>query len=620
MGISSLLMKLVVVVAATRGVGPSASQNRITLATYLAANPWDSAKSGPMVVVDPEHTFASSKEAALKAYARMTVAVGGLTAIVPTEMVLIDDSLTKPPNLYDGMPEYLKVMYLLATLSPSQAAKASGDGIGLNDLQGEQAKVFQSIVAPGLDWATYSVGKDGIHDQLVDQGSVPQDQLDQIKIKYESGLVIYLPLQSNPASYSQFTPLWGNGRSPAAKPGEKWTARAGNIQNNNFGADPRKTVPNVAKASQLNYRESRFDVQISLPAQSTIKELLEEVGDAAHVEIFSDIRVSGLSVQTSGSKARAGDLLAALAMCVTGTYRKVDSAYVLTSDLVGIGARALKFAAWERSIQKELFRRQLTWEAQIAKSGTIDKIGFDQNDRFATDDKTGKILYTGASLPFSELTPTIREYITQLANSGPATNLSTDHAALDSEVRYAFVLPSGQPLSPEYQSLGRRTFFSVPRPERPEPEDKTDMFVAGAAAKHRLLVKAETAEVAIAEIVQARAHGFTQVWLETHEKTVLSAALKQGLRVSLVIRPWEAPPGARRSSKDLNLLGDTGTELAARRAVEPDWLEYRKVADSWEGPPPVYDFASPSDPGLEKRWADLAALAHMPGTQRSRHP
>jgi len=588
-------------------------QKANNLSDYLATHPWDAAKSGPMIVVDPEDTPSKSKEATLKAYNRMTTVVGGLSAIVPTEMVLIDDSLAKPPNLYDGMPEHLKILYLLSTLNPRQLGLATGDGVGLGDLQGEQAQVFKSIVTPGLDWATYRVGQDGTHDKLVEEGSVPEDQLDQIKIKFQSGLVIDLPLQSNPNQYANYEPLWGNGRSPAAKPGEKWTARKGPIQNNNFGADPRKVVPNVAKPSQLNYRSSRFDAQVSLPPQSTIKDVLRAAGAATGTEILSDIRVSGLTVQSFGAKVRAGDLLEAIALCVTGTYRKVDTAFVLTSDLTGMGARALKFAAWEAAISKELFRRQLLWEGQIAKSGAIDKIGFDSNDRFGPDDQIQKSLNTGAPVPFSQLTTPMRDYITQLANGGPSTGLRTDHVSLESEVRYAFVLPNGQPLSPEFQSLGRRTFFAVPKPADVAEEDKAEMYPPNAASKQRLMVRAESPAAVLALADQARTHGFNQIWLETHQKDALLTAIKQGLKVSLVIRPWEAPPAASSPYKDLNLLGDTGTQLAARRAVEPEWLAYERKADYWSSPPPVYDFASPSDWDLPKRWADLASLAHTPG-------
>ena len=591
----------------------AAGQTSRSLTDYLVSSQWQVTSSRPMIVVDPVHTLAKTSEITLKAYSRMTAQVGGLTAIVPTEMVLIDDSLVKPPNLYDGMPEFLKVMYLLSTLNPEQLNQATGDGIGLNDLRGEQANVFKSIVSPGLDWATYVVGQDGIHDKLIEQGSVPEDQLDQIKIKFQSGLVIGVPQQSNPNSYNTYEPLWGNGRSPDSKPGEKWTARREPVYNVNFGADPRKTVPNVSKPSALNYSDPRFDVLVSLPSQSTIKDVLQAVGTATRLEILSDIRVSDLTVCGFGSKARAGDLLKAIALCVTGTFRKVDSAYELTSDLVGMGARALKFAAWAADIQKELFRRQLLWQGQIARTGAIDKIRFDPNDHFAPDDQLGKSLNTGAVVPNTQLTTPIHNYITQLANSGPSTGLATDHVSLESEVRYAFVLPNGQPLSPEYQSLGRRTFFQVPGPQQPEDEDKAEMFPVGSADKQRLLVRAESESEVAALSDLARTHGFSQLWLETHQQTVLLAALKQGLKVSLAIRPWEAPPSARVSSKDLDVLGDTGTQLAIRRASEPEWQAYAKQADFWSGPPAVYDFASPCDPELQKRWIELASLAHTPG-------
>src|ERR1700733_3885348 len=84
-------------------------QNDSSLATYLARHPWDPAKHGPMLVVDPESTGPVSGAGGFAAFDRKEFNVGSITAIAPTEMVFIDASFKEQPNLYDGLPRTDKV-------------------------------------------------------------------------------------------------------------------------------------------------------------------------------------------------------------------------------------------------------------------------------------------------------------------------------------------------------------------------------------------------------------------------------------------------------------------------------------------------------------------------------
>jgi len=584
------------------------AQQDLSLSNYLATHPWDASKSGSLIVVDPDHTYTKKKGSSLLDFERKEATVGRLSAFVPTEMVLIDDSLADAPNLYDGLPTYAKVLYFASTLTSDQLKLACSEGIGLSSLQGEQVKVFKSILPSTLDWATYTVGQNGNLATKVDGGTVPSDQMDQVKLKLQSTLGFYLNLANTAASTYANTSGW-NGR-----PGDRVTIHREDFDDKNFGVDFRKTVPNSPKASQLNTSDSRFDVLVSLSGVSTIQQLVRAVSVSTGVEILADIRVSGLSVKTVGSAVRAGDLLKAIALCVTGTYRKIDSAYVLTSDLVGLGARALKLAAWRDDVQKELDNRVGMWRRLLAKSGAITKIGFDPNDPFAPDGQSRGAVNNDKETPTSALTPVMRDFINQMATRDPTTPLKTDSVKAVSEVKYGFVLPNGQVLRPDGQGFGPAFLFVAVSAPKPEAELKVDAFPPGAAGRLRLVLRGENSADVVAATVQARTHGFTELWLETHSRDALLAALKEGLKIKLLVRPWKAPTAVKASFVDRNVLLDTAIQLGKRRANELEWQRFQDFyGRSATEAPTLYDMDSPLDPDLPKRFKDLASIARTPG-------
>src|SRR5579863_509737 len=101
------------------------------LADYMSTHPWDAEKNGPLVVLEPDKVKSKVATDDLAAFDRKLVAVGHLHAYVPRTMVVIDDSLTQPPNLYEGLPPDAKMLYLLRSLSDDQLGKLSNSSLGL---------------------------------------------------------------------------------------------------------------------------------------------------------------------------------------------------------------------------------------------------------------------------------------------------------------------------------------------------------------------------------------------------------------------------------------------------------------------------------------------------------
>src|SRR5579862_1198463 len=155
----------------------------VTLAGYLAASPWDPAKSGPLVVLQPERVRAKAPATTLAAFDRKLVKVGHLSAVVPRTMVLIDDSLNQAPNMYDGLPRDAKVMYLLRSLTDDQWRMVSDSGIGINDLDGEQKLVMQSLMPRPFAWTSFLVDIHGMWGKQQAAGTLSDDERQQVRLK-----------------------------------------------------------------------------------------------------------------------------------------------------------------------------------------------------------------------------------------------------------------------------------------------------------------------------------------------------------------------------------------------------------------------------------------------------
>lgn len=127
-------------------------QAKPTLADYLASHPIPNG-----LAVGAEAKTAKGAGTTLEDFGRKAVKIGGITAIVPLEMVRFDDSLRKAPNLFDGLRRDSKVLYLISTLTPQQWKTAAGKGIGAGDLTGEARAVFLSLLPKPMKWTKHRV-------------------------------------------------------------------------------------------------------------------------------------------------------------------------------------------------------------------------------------------------------------------------------------------------------------------------------------------------------------------------------------------------------------------------------------------------------------------------------
>lgn len=592
------------------------------LSDYLAKRGWDAAKYGQMIVLEPEAVKSKADVGSLSAFDRQLMHAGGLSVIAPTEMVLIDDSFSEPPNLYDGLDRRDKILYLLTLLDDQQWTDITTRGVSMGDLKGEQRAVMKSLLPNPFRWIAVPIDDRGQGRNSINSGTVPEDELGDVRLKLDRGLAFQVKLRNGGETTLETTIKPGS-------PGElvyerNWDDRG--IQRNPYGMHAKTVEPNQPKKSDLNYASSRLNARVSPPASGTVKEALQVVSKATGLELHADLRVAHRELQFYGSSCRAGDLLQGLALTITGAYRKVGPAFVLTSDLEGSGGRMVKFAVWEATAEVEAQRRSDEWTKKIAQSGHIPDIKFSADSPYAPNDAMKDELakketqYTKDWVDSSTMTAGARQFLSYCADMYKLQPMDTSKVGLSASIEYRFILPDGQAMQPEGE-LGEPWSFYAPRWRIPGfgqdagPPPYSVIPPQDDLATRPAIISAPDPETATQMIDFLRSFGFPQVWLQTTRQDVLQAAIDRckadSIRLRLVIRPWELGEDSNPDDEDMTILGETGEHAA----IEESGLDLWK---SWTGewldlPLAPYRRVSPSASSLSDRWDRLAKLARTPG-------
>lgn len=577
---------------------------------------WDVGKNGPMLVVEPERTVAVQEGAGWPAFARKRVTIRGLTAIVPTQMTLV---MENPPegNLTDGLPRPAKVIYLLTKLTPAQMRTISSRGIGREDLTGEARTVFDSLVPSPFAWTRYEVRPDrriSMRVEEPDKGVLSEDDRAKVRLRVQQKVTLYAAPLDRPGTRVSFR----TDREADVKGdfGYRRDETMDRQRSEQFGVALRTVVENRLKPSQLAYRDRAFDAKVQVPANATVAEILKKVSAATGKEVLSDLRVSDRRVTYFGTEARAGDLLEALAFAVTGTYRRVQDSYVLTSDLVGMGTRRLRLALWADELTKKTREWQSTLVAALAERNTLNAVQFDANGPLtpptAVQDRLRDIGDNFETKPFdaSELGPDLQAFLKRSIERDPLRRpFDQTQISAGSTLEFGFVLPNGTPLLNETTSLGdARVFGAGIRIQRGSPT-MVPARVIPLDDTHRLIAKVVTAAEAKTAAEFAQRRGFGELWLETASPEALRAGMEGGLTVRLALRPWLAAKAL--AEGDLTLLGDTGPLLAKRAAASGTWLD--RIRFNPESRLSADHRLIPGSDAQRAAWSTYGRLAQTPG-------
>lgn len=305
---------------------------------------------------EPPRKGDSVKQAAAD-YDRLVWYFGNVVALAPPTMTVLN---TDPgtPNPYAGMPSGDAFKLLLGSLSDAQWQALTGTtGLGDSDLTGDAQHAFFQALFPAGTLTVQAVSDLSNPNTTNEPITLTADDLKAVRLHLGQKVRIGLPIEGQPnASMVMIGPV-NDGARYAAYGG------SGGSKDTLYGASLRQTLPNTLKPSDLGWNAAALAQNVPLDGVKTVGDLIQRVGAATKLKVYADRRYEKRSVILLGLKsAPAKDLLRALALCVTGAYRRVGSAFVLTDDRLGLGVRQASII-------------QTAQEAGMARHAVLNQIG-----------------------------------------------------------------------------------------------------------------------------------------------------------------------------------------------------------------------------------------------------
>lgn len=555
-----------------------------------------------------------SLAALAQTFNRQIVRFGRITVLVPTEMVVFN-ARPGPPNLRANLRRSEATPYLLATLSAAQWKKIGApNGLGWGDLSAEQKPLFDALLPDPFTFdrtLTHYVHRTQRDASKVRTLSAGERRGVRLRIVIQTGV------DARRVKAANWFPLLFNGnRQRLGAP--EFLDLVGDYQ---YGATPDEygqilsgRVPNRLKTGELPFDDfSRTPVSFA-PAEAdknnlTLGEIVRRVGEAGGRELHADRRIAGLRVWMRGSSAQAqstpsgADVLRALCLCVSGAFRRVGPAHVLTSDMIGLGARRAVVDDWRQDANKRVRENEARLRARMARQNPAPFLTFPADEpvalgpdllRRALDAlrKKGPRAYAPGSveIPLSSLPPGQRTFLLQAANeiadAGEGDNkgewaVQTDRVRVSLDAWLAFEIPGA----------GEIVNAPIDAALAADPgggESDPSPVLAGPLPPVTLLVAPRTTDGANRAVRDAAKRGFAAVWLDAdgaaeEPGALLAAATQTGAAAKIpvwaVARLFRLPPNASRAEfADRNVRGQTAAEYAAARggandAAEPGgWL------------------------------------------------
>ena len=476
---------------------------------------------------------------------------GDVTAVATPAMTLLN---TAPgtPDIYADLSPGDALKLLAATLSPAQWRLLIGpQGIGQDDLTTDaQHSLFMAQFPGGVlkvePQHSPLALQTNRHEEVRDlTGDLPHTCL---RLRRE--VLLTLPSLQNPGSAFMIfepdtpgTPHYGLAR--------QWQPR-----DTLYGVPLHQEVPNTPKESQLDYDRSALRKAVSLDGIKTVGDLVARIGFACRIEIYADRRYEGRRITTVGTRsAPARRLLQALAFCLTGTFRRIGPAFVLTDDVLGAGTRREILSEFERA-EGILRRRPLDAAGDaLTAAHSPDDLPTDADPLALSPAQLSDARrqgWTGAQmtimLPFSALTPrqqqAARRKFTQFRESrDPSQESSTgDMPTLDGKIwlesspKLELIVPSlAEPVTLASSSLSEMFRPSPEMPELGRPPQAANPSIAPLLSgllktiPHRaVLVRSRTPAEVDATVASMKAIGLNELWLDVFSDGICRIPVTDG--------------------------------------------------------------------------------------------
>lgn len=581
------------------------AQESPTLADIVKDLSWDPAARGSLIIVAPEMVSISSQppkgadgftvNALAPVFNFRLIPCGTISAFAPATMKVLAARLGTP-DIIGSMSRSDRLGMLQSSFTEQQWRQiASEQGLGANDLSGKQRDLFLSVLPDPI--IVNRITTDGAGKSTTQMITLTGAQRASVRIGVRKRVGWGFPAGKD-----------GNGTMTIGT-----SERAPNSDSLEMMADPREFArfqPGAPvfgatlveeqktrlKAGDLPFDWSALDPQISLEGAKTVGDLIARVRQATRVELYSDRRYTELTVVVRGTSARSGDVLTALCYGVTGTFRKVGDAFVLTDDREGLGSRMARILEWVESARTAQFA--IRKEISVGrKTRPADIIPWDASDPTSTDaGLTGRIASLQkkqSSLSEAErLKPENRNLIlsipdlptearflaekqAEVARTNQLGNQEVRTDAVQLWIRETSVLMIPGVGVAQIQDLGMR------RAGDPEGYEDTGNASTNpptpevAAEERQLIVAPTTPEEAATMVAEAQKRGFQRLWVAVRpeDTALVEAAVRAGksagIPVGAVVRVLRA--GANTTlPHDIDLLGEDSTVRANRISSSPE--------------------------------------------------
>ncbi len=580
------------------------------------------------------------------AFDRKIMRLGTVTVLVPPTMTVLN---TKPgkPDLTTGLAREERLRLFQSLLTASQwRLLGSASGIGLNDLRtDDQRALFQSLLPQPFQVRKAISGREFENEKPV---ALSAAERAGVRLRLNRVVAFWLP-SANRVNHvvKHETGVFG----PSGVEGHYVFSEPAAPAAGTYGVALTQEAPNRLKPGHLPFDTPALASTVSLADAATVGDMVKRVGQAARLELHADARLATLPVWTRGESARAGDVLEALCLAVTGTFRRLDAAgnappaFVLTDDIEGIGTRSARLYEWLTDAAAKVREMREEADARIAAAQPLQYIGFAPDYPMALGPELAREVVPSfsrgdgkkyAASP-ADLPPVYRTVIGEAvaainqidrehqeeSRDWPSYAVRGDRVWLEGKLLLSFIVPGIGPAGDSGFS-GGGTRAAPLRPANSAAEPAPLPALLASFASRAAYVAPKSAEEAVRAATEAHRRGLTHLWVEVPPSgggdTYLSAAVRAGkenkVSVLAVLPLLLTPPApdASPESQDRNIFGETGSAYAARSAASPATGIFAWQKEAFLRPG---DWLRPDAPAvsaaLKQRITELAAAPGLAG-------
>jgi hypothetical protein len=546
-----------------------------------------------------------SFESVCSTYSMTTGDFGNVRAVAPSQMTVFNNSPDTRGDTYAGLDDTQALTLLIASLSDSQFdALLSDTGLVVSSLTSpwQQKLLAELLPANGklVIEPEYIPDSDANADNTVDETS----QLPSCSLRLAATVAYDIPMKGQPDPEDGLQDQTAPATASTPLTYQVDTDDDVAEQSTSHGQLMNESETNSTKPSNLDYGAKKLQKAITIGAVKTVDDLVGEIAEDTGVEVYADPRIGLLKVTIVGSKtATAGSLLEAIALCVTGTYRAVGSAYVLTDDLFGAGTRRLIWDDFDDDIRNALAKPLADAASYNHEHHPLTSLSaFDDPTWLSADElKTAGSdtagLYSNPTgepvkVAFKSLTQAqqdaIDSIVAQQNQYGDSQDDTSGKIGLDPGLNLQLMVP-GIARSVDTQIsdgfIDSTTLFgtsdnssnSIPSIAPSETEAALLWKLVKKSSSIAVIVHPRTVAGVDADVRAMKQLGIKNMWLDIlsggvdhddAEHQILREALAQGtekqIRVFPVLSFLYRPDGQPLSSADINVEGQTSTEAAIR--------------------------------------------------------